>query len=61
MAITSIGIGSGLEVEDIITKLLALEKKPLEGLQTKADKIQTKVSSYGEIKSLVSTLQDAAS
>lgn len=61
MGITSIGIGSGLEVEDIITKLLALEKKPLQGLQAKAEKIQTKVSSYGEIKSLVSTLQDAAS
>ena len=61
MAITSVGIGSGLEVEDIISKLVALEKKPLEGLQAKAEKIQTKVSSYGEIKSLVSTLQDAAS
>ncbi|KQP45006.1 flagellar filament capping protein FliD [Pseudorhodoferax sp. Leaf274] len=61
MAITSIGIGSGLEVEDIITKLVALEKKPLEGLKEKATKIDTKVSSYGEIKSLVSTLQDAAS
>ena len=61
MAITSIGIGSGLEVEDIITKLVALEKKPLEGLQKKADKIDTKVSSYAEIKSLMSTLQDAAS
>jgi flagellar hook-associated protein 2 len=61
MAITSIGIGSGLEVEDIIKKLVDLERKPLEGLQAKAEKIQTKVSSYGEIKSLVSTLQDAAS
>ena len=61
MAITSIGIGSNLPVEEMISKLLALEKKPLQGLQTKADKIQTKVSSYGEIKSLVSTLQDAAS
>ncbi|RCW67616.1 flagellar filament capping protein FliD [Pseudorhodoferax soli] len=61
MAITSVGIGSGLEVEDIISKLVALEKKPLEGLQAKAEKIQTKVSSFAEIKSLVSTLQDAAS
>lgn len=61
MAISSIGIGSGLEVEDIISKLVALEKKPLEGLQAKAEKIGTKVSSYAEIKSLVSTLQDATS
>lgn len=61
MAITSAGIGSGLEVEDIISKLVALEKKPLEKLQAKAETIQTKVSSYAEIKSLISTLEDAAS
>lgn len=61
MAITSAGIGSGLDVEEIISKLVALEKKPLEGLQQKAEKIETRVSSYAEIKSLVSTLEDAAS
>ncbi len=61
MAVSSIGIGSGLDVEDIITQLVALEKKPLEGLQTKAEKIDTRISSYAEIKSLVSNLEDAAS
>lgn len=61
MAISSAGIGSGLEVEDIISKLVALEKKPLEGLKTKAEKIDTKISTYSNIKSLMSTLQDAAS
>ncbi len=61
MAISSIGIGSGLQVEDIITKLVALEKKPLDGLKVKAAQIDTKVSSYAQVKALVSTLQDAAS
>jgi flagellar hook-associated protein 2 len=61
MAISSTGIGSGLDVDKIITQLLALEKKPLEKLEAKAETIQTKISSYGEIKSMVSTLQDAAS
>lgn len=59
-SITSAGIGSGLEVEEIISKLVALEKRPLENLQAKAETIQTKVSSYAEIKSLVSTMEDAA-
>lgn len=61
MAISSAGIGSGLEVEEIITKLVALEKRPLEGLKTKSETIDTKISAYSNIKSLVSTLEDAAS
>jgi flagellar hook-associated protein 2 len=61
MAISSIGIGSGLKVDEIITQLLALEKKPLQGLQAKAEKIDTKISTYSNIKSLVSTMEDAAS
>lgn len=60
MAISSIGIGSGLEVSTIISKMVALEKQPLEGLQTKAQTIQTQISTYGQIKSLTSTLADAA-
>ncbi|RGE43224.1 hypothetical protein DZC30_15490 [Comamonas testosteroni] len=60
MGISSIGIGSGLKVSDIISQMVALEKKPLEGLQTKAETIQTKLSTYAQIKSLTSTLNDAA-
>ena len=60
MGISSIGIGSGLKVSDIISQMVALEKKPLEGLQTKADTSQTKLSTYAQIKSLTSTLNDAA-
>ena len=52
MGISSIGIGSGLKVSDIIAQMVALEKKPLDGLQTKQDSIQTKLSTYAQIKSL---------
>lgn len=61
MAVSSIGIGSGLPVDDIISQLVALEKKPLENLQLRAEKIGTRISSYAEIKGLVSALEDAAS
>ena len=61
MGISSSGIGSGLDVENIITKLVALEKQPLTSLQIKATIIQTKISDYSQVKALVSTLTDAAS
>ena len=60
MAISSIGIGSGLKVTEIITQMVDLAKKPLEGLQTKATTIQTQISTYSKIKSLTSTMADAA-
>jgi flagellar hook-associated protein 2 len=61
MGITSVGIGSGLNVEDIVTKLVALEKAPLTTLAKQAATITTKVSTFAQIKSLVSTFADAAS
>lgn len=59
MAISSIGVGSGLNVTDIISKMVALEKQPLKGLQDKGQTIQTQISAYGQIKSLAGTLSSA--
>ena len=56
--ISSAGIGSGLDVNSIITQLMAIEQQPLTALQTKAATIQSTVSEYGKIKSAVSTLND---
>lgn len=61
MAISSAGIGSGLDVEKIVTKLVELEKSPLKTLETKAEGIKTQISTYGEIKSLTSKLNDIVS
>ena len=58
--VSSAGIGSGLDVNSIITQLMAVEKQPLNTLQTKASTIQSTVSAYGAIKSSVSTLNDLA-
>lgn len=60
MAISTPGIGSGLDVNSIVTQLVALEKLPLQQLQTKASSIQSKLSSYGRLKSELASLQDAA-
>lgn len=59
MAISSIGLGSGLDVKSIISQMVTLQKQPLQGLQTKAQTIQTQISTYAQIKSLTSTLADA--
>ena len=61
MGLSSAGIGSGLDVETIVSKLVALEKQPLNKLQTVASSIQSKISIYSQVKSLMSTLSDVAS
>jgi len=61
MTISSAGIGSGLDVNSIVSQLMAIERQPLTALETKATAIQSTVSEYGKIKSAVSTLRDLAS
>jgi len=60
MAISSPGVGSGLDVNSIVTQLVAIEKQPIQTLQTKASTLQSQLSLYGTIKSQVSALKDAA-
>ncbi|OJU92657.1 MAG: hypothetical protein BGO13_11705 [Burkholderiales bacterium 66-5] len=59
--ISSIGVGSGLDVQGIISKMVDLEKQPLAGLQAKQAGIQAQVSTYAQIKSLTGKLSDAVS
>lgn len=61
MAISSAGIGSGLDVAKIVEQMVAAEKVPLKKLEYKAEGIQTQISTYGEIKSLTSKLGDIVS
>ena len=61
MAISSAGIGSGLDVAKIVEQTVAAEKVPLKKLEYKAEGIQTQISTYGEIKSLTSELGDISS
>lgn len=57
--ISSVGIGSGLDIKSIVSQLVALEKQPLTALKVAATTVNTKISAFGQIKSLVSTLADA--
>lgn len=60
MGITSIGLGSGLDVNNIVTQLRSIEERPLTLLKSKASLVDTKISAYGQVQSLFSTLSDAA-
>lgn len=61
MAISSAGIGSGLDVAKIVEQMVTAEKAPLKKLEVRAEGIQTQISAYGEIKSLTSKLGDIVS
>lgn len=58
--ISSPGIGSGLDVQAIVSQLVTLEKAPLTQLKSQASTIQTRLSAYGTIRSQVAALGDAA-
>jgi flagellar hook-associated protein 2 len=60
MAISSPGLASGVPIQEIVAKLVALERAPLVPLQQTASGLQSKLSIYGTIKSMVSALGDAA-
>ena len=58
--ISSAGIGSGLDVNSIVTKLVDLEKQPLKTLALKATSIQSQITAFGQIQSQFSALTDVA-
>src|SRR3954465_5776050 len=59
-AITSTGIGSGLDVNGIVTQLMSLERRPLGLLQQRKSSLDGELSSIGKLKSLASAMRDAA-
>jgi flagellar hook-associated protein 2 len=61
MAITSAGIGSGLDVTSIVSSLMAVESQPLTEVAKQKTAYESKVSAYGTMKSALSTFQTAIS
>ncbi len=59
--ISAPGVGSGLDVKSIVSQLLAIERRPIEQLQSSASKMQTQISALGKLQSTLATLQSAAS
>ncbi|BDA59870.1 flagellar filament capping protein FliD [Shewanella xiamenensis] len=60
MALTATGMGSGLDISNIVKVLVDAEKTPKEAMFNKTeDSIKAKVSAMGTLKSALSTFQDA--
>ena len=56
MAVSSPGIGSGLDVNSIVTQLVAIERQPITTLQKQATDVQSQLSVYGLVNQLASGL-----
>ena len=61
MAISSLGSGSGLDLNGLLTSLMKAEQLPLTVLQKREASYQARISAYGSLKGVLSSLQTAAS
>ncbi len=59
-SISSLGVGSGLPLSELLANLRTAEEAPLRLLKSRYETFQTKLSAYGTLKSAVATFQDAA-
>ena len=56
MAISATGIGSGIDVESLVSQLVAAEGQPTANrLNTKEAKLQADLSAFGSLKSALSS------
>lgn len=60
MALSSPGIGSGLDVNGIVTKLMSIEAQPMTLLDRKEASYQAKLSAYGSLQGALSSFQNTA-
>src|SRR5438034_1561431 len=60
MPISSTGVGSGLDVESIVTQLMAIERRPVTLLQNAATDLKAQLSSFGQMQSYMSAFRDKA-
>lgn len=59
-SVSSLGVGSGLDLETMVTKLMSAERAPIDALTTKITSTQTKISLFGSLNTKLSALQTAA-
>ena len=57
MGISSAGIGSGLDVNGIVSSLMAIEQKPLTDVTKQKTSYQSQISAYGTLSSSLATFQ----
>jgi len=58
-SISSIGIGSGLDVNGLIKQIMAAEQQPMLQLGKKEAALQSRLSAYGSVKGVMASFQSA--
>ena len=58
--ITAAGVGSGIDVEGIISQLMELERAPQRALDAKRQRLDVELSAFGSVKSAMGGLSTAA-
>lgn len=58
-SISSAGVGSGLDIEGIVSGLMAVERKPITQIQTQQSGLRSDISAYGRVQGALSALQSA--
>lgn len=57
--ISAPGVGSGLDVNSIVTQLMEIERQPLNRLESDKRGLEAQLSAFGRLKSALTTFQDA--
>lgn len=57
--ISAAGVGSGLDIQSIISQLMEIERQPLQRLQFKQGQLEAQISAYGQLSSSLSNFQAA--
>ncbi|HIP53378.1 MAG TPA: flagellar cap protein, partial [Chromatiales bacterium] len=60
-ALTAPGIGSGLDINGIVTKLMEVERLPLQRLESQEKQVKEQLSAFGQFKSALSSFKEATS
>ena len=60
-SITSLGIGSGIDIESIVNQLVAVERRPIQFLETRQAEIDIQISALGLVQESVSKFQSGIS
>ena len=58
-ALSSPGIGSGLDIKTIVPQLVALERRPIDLLNARTTDLQAKLSAFGLLSSYTDNIHDA--
>ena len=58
--ITAAGVGSGIDVESILTQLVALERQPIDALEARQASLDVELSAFGSINSQINDLATTA-